>query len=139
MLERYRKDDAYEKDGVDYGDLEELVGTGFLKLCGCGNSGIAMQYVLDGLELIDETSPDPSSNQEAWSVWWKAHEARVMAHFKSDGARYFFWYWADNEGLTEHGGSVPGWLSDKGRELLTALREWKSALSTCSQEEAGRG
>jgi hypothetical protein len=130
VLEKFRKDDAYEKDGIHYNDLEELVGTGFLSFCGCGCPDEAMQYVLDGLELIAEDSPDSFKDHEAWNVWWQGHRAKLDAHFKTDGARYFFWYWADKEELTEHGGSVPGWLTEKGRQLLEALREWRAALNT---------
>ena len=32
-------------------------------------------------------------------------------------------YWCDAQGLTEHGGCVPGWLSKKGEKVLADLRE----------------
>lgn len=33
------------------------------------------------------------------------------------------WYWLDNKGYTEHGGSVPGWLTEEGWKLLEDLEE----------------
>jgi len=36
---------------------------------------------------------------------------------------YFMWYWFDKEELTEHGGSVPGWLTKKGLGMLNKLNK----------------
>lgn len=103
-------------------DLGDAILDG-LNFCHCGMPENNLLYILGGLEIIDEKRPDDRTQFDAW---WDAHTKREAAHFGNQSSAYFFYYWADKEGLTEHGGSVPGWLSDEGVALLTKLREWKA-------------
>ena len=58
-------------------------------------------YIADMLEKLD---------RQEWSEY-------------EDYPYMFFVYWADVQGLTEHGVSVRcSWLDDKGRELLAEIR-----------------
>jgi hypothetical protein len=116
--------DAFNNEERDDGDLiQDFV----LNFCCCGNAEASLMYVLGGLELIDILK------EELWNIkdqakrdeWWKDYNVKQDLHFGSAGARYFFYYWLDHEGLTEHGGSVPGWLDARGENLLEILREWK--------------
>lgn len=124
-LDDYKKDDGYEYDGCFYQNADDLLQTGMFGFCGCGRPSENLLYVLGGLELIDE--PSPNGTREQFNAWWTGYHERVLKHFGSDEAAYFFYYWADKEELTEHGGGVPGWLGEKGRNILMMLREWKTA------------
>lgn len=111
----------YTNNGETFLDAESLLATGFCGFCGCGNGSAALEHVLGGLEIIAEKAPP---DRKDFDKWWKKHQADEQAHFGNSGAAYFFYYWAAKQDLTEHGGSVPGWLTDKGKELLGLLREW---------------
>lgn len=47
----------------------------------------------------------------------------LVDHFGGENPAYFFFYWASDRQLTEHGGAVPGWLTEKGKTLLADLKE----------------
>jgi hypothetical protein len=100
----------------NFDDLQDELG-----FCACGAPELSAAYIRDGLTLIDH--PPAPEGREAFEAWYKVHKAACDLHFKSSGAEYFFYYWFDKEGLTEHGGSVPGWLLPKGEDLLRQLRE----------------
>lgn len=72
-----------------------------LGFCWCGSPGDVLTLIRDSLKA--KTADD----------WWK--------HGDTSPAGYLLEYTMDRVGLTEHGGSVPGWLTDKGREILALL------------------
>lgn len=84
-----------------------------LGFCGCGDNESALIYLKDCLELIKLKTNDNLSYQD-----WKIKVAEVIP---TEGSQYFMWYYLDSKGLTEHGGSVPGWLDIKGTQLLEDL------------------
>lgn len=104
--------------------------------CGCGMPDAASAYVFNALRHLydfDASSSAPINGierrQPAMAPFFtqeyddrcKAREDARKETFCGNGAEYFFWYWADEKGLIEHGGSVPGWLTDKGRMVLELL------------------
>lgn len=106
-----------------YETLAEIVGIGMLGFCGCGAPEENLRYVLGGLELMNEERPGwPHDTMANFHTWYEGHKARCLAHFGSERAEYFFYYWCDEKKFSEHGGSVPGWLTDSGLQLLADLR-----------------
>jgi len=82
--------------------------------CGCGAPGEAYKYLRDVLNMI------PAGSDDDWDGKYEKREE----YFKDiPGIGYFTYYMIDNMGLTEHGGSVPGWLTEKGIELRDMLNE----------------
>lgn len=131
-IDRYKNPDGdvggflMPGDCCHYDDERSLITTGLLGFCGCGRPEENLAFIRDGLQHIDEAisaSPDPWKDRPAWDAWFAGHKAREIEIFGNERAAYFFFYWADKNGLTDHGGSVPGWLSDKGRELIEDLQE----------------
>ena len=113
----------------EYASHADCLQIGLFDCCGCGMPEENLEYILGGLELIADRGPElhgPSADQEAWDKWWAQHRDWVVQHHGSMKAAYFFYYWADNLNLTEHGGSVPGWLTEKGNIVLELLRSWNS-------------
>jgi hypothetical protein len=125
-LDDFKTGDGYIYDECHYEDAGELIHIGILEFCGCGNSTDNLRYIMRGLELIAEKCLDMGN----WNAWYDEHKKRVDNHFSVDEAAYFFWYWADQEGLTDHGGAVPGWLTGKGKDVLSMLREWAALPET---------
>lgn len=138
--ERDEKSGEYlHKDGSgEYGGEDKCAAMQhLLGWCGCGQPETAQRYVRDGLKLLTERAPEEAKGRYrhmdgSWDAWYKSYRERVDAFFGSSGAEYFFAYWADKEGLTEHGGGVPGWLSGKGEDLIADLTE---ALAEADKEE----
>ena len=129
-LDAYKNNNGGYSDGPDnvhHDSATDLLQCGILGFCGCGRPEENLLYVLGGLELIEELHTSLREH-DAWEVWWPEYKARELAHFGNENAAYFFCYWCAEQPaeLTEHGGSVPGWLTAKGRELLALLREWKA-------------
>lgn len=118
-------------DGCHYDTAVSLIQGYFLDSCGCGRPAENLVFVLEGLRFINTPSPnswklpvaerDPSP--EAMTEWSKHREEREKELFYTKRIAYFFYYWADHLDLTEHGGAVPGWLTDKGQLVLNLLEE----------------
>ena len=115
-----RPDGGYAgDDGCDYETAEDLLQCGLLGFCGCGDPVGNLLFVKSGLAHINKRQPHGMD----FSRWYKARIAEGREIFGNEQSRYFFFYWCDKEGLTEHGGCVPGWLTNKGKELLEDLVE----------------
>tara|TARA_R110000868_G_scaffold148418_4_gene370369 strand:+ start:41 stop:418 length:378 start_codon:yes stop_codon:yes gene_type:complete len=108
-------DGLYAMGDDSYEYAEDLIHTGILGFCGCGCKDKSLAYIRAGLAFIDAGFRAEMPYED--------FRALELATFKTDGAAYFFYYWADAEELTEHGGSVPGWLTGKGRDVLHLLDE----------------
>lgn len=85
--------------------------------CGCGQPWKVVKFIQDGLQHILNLQLDVWEDKKTYKQW----ELEGESIFADNGGDYFFYYWADKEGLTEHGGSVPGWLNDNGAKLLEEL------------------
>ena len=108
-------------DDCHWDDRLQYVLCDVLGFCGCGMNEAAARWVVDGLSLIAEMH---QRTEESWRRDYADWSDRVNSLYgANDGARYFFWYWCNDKGLTEHGGSVPGWLEPKGQEVLDVLKE----------------
>lgn len=120
-LKEYKKGDWYEDENGEFHEFaEDLLQVGILGFCCCGRPFESLSYIRSGLELIDE------KHVGDFNLWWDGHKKRLDEHFKTDAAMYFFYYWCDKEGLTEHGGGVPGWLTENGSALLSLLQDFES-------------
>ena len=103
-----------DPEGLSWTDEGSALSMGVLGCCGCGRPEDTARWVGRGLEVLSLwASPDVSTDE------WRA---RVREQFGSDEAAYFFWYWCDNQKLSEHGGSVPGWLTDRGKAVLADIK-----------------
>lgn len=119
-IDKYKKEVGYEDpDGCFHEDAESFLQTYSLGFCGCGRPEDSLAYVRDVLQHIDNLKQLVWEKKQTYEEWTAAGKKL----FASDGAEYFAFYVMDTKGLTEHGGSVPGWLTDKGREMLEDLNE----------------
>ena len=87
-----------------------------LGFCTCGDPEGCLEYIKKGLDIIDEDRGD-----ETWEQWWPKHKARRIAHHGNEAAAQFFHYWADAMEITEHGGCIPGWLTNKGAYIQRTI------------------
>jgi hypothetical protein len=114
LLSRYADGGGYkDPEGCWHEDATSLLQAGLLRFCGCGRAEDNLRYILRGLEMV-----------ATYATGTPDYSERSCEVFGASEAEYFFYYWADKEGLTEHGGTVPGWLTEKGKTLLAMLREW---------------
>lgn len=96
----------------------DAVWFGRLKFCGCGQPEQVMRRMKDVMRCMANRSNALPASLEAYSIltdelWEKAGPDNI--------SRYLLLYILDAAGLEEHGGSVPGWLTEDGEELLTFL------------------
>lgn len=124
--DKYKLDNTYYYNNEEYEDLESFIQVGILGMCGCGNVKANLLYVLGGLELINDwlskSNKDFKQDYNDWVIKTEKYHGSV-------GAAYFFYYWLNDYCFMEHGGSVPGWFTDNGKELLELLREYKDSFS----------
>ena len=133
-LADFRKDDGYRDEaGCYFDDTEALISTGILGMCGCGDPAGNLEYIRTGLCLIDERLQSDATDRK----WWDEYQQRVRAHFGNHLSEQFFYYWLDKEAFTEHGSSIPGWLTEKGRDLAEMLKEWKVEAGWSSGSSGG--
>ena len=113
-IDKFKKDDHYEdEDGCYHEDAESVI-TASLGFCGCGSPDLALKYVKQSLELVQDYQ---DLEYEGWEV------KKNKFFNNNEGSEYFMWYFLNDKGLTEHGSCVPGWLSESGKELLSDLKE----------------
>lgn len=86
--------------------------------CGCGNPAAAGQYILAVLRRVKVRS-DYDNRGSFEKV---TDDDKQLQPFK--GALEIMWYIMYQVELTEHVGSVPGWLTDKGTEVLEILEAY---------------
>jgi hypothetical protein len=110
----------------DATELEYQIQCEILDFCMCGQPETVFNYLLIILRSFKKIDDTPL--EEEWGKtppgWEKALAERDKL-FNSKGEQYFVYYWLTKEDFTEHGGSVPGWLTGKGENLLELLEKWK--------------
>jgi len=115
-IEKYKREDGYyDEDDCYYEDAESILTVHVLKFCGCGLPGEAMEFVGKVMRLLRDMHDD----HDVWDAKWK----ELDELFPNDGIRYLVYYYLDNLELTEHGGSVPGWLTEKGKQVLFDIEQ----------------
>lgn len=82
--------------------------------CGCGKPWDSAEYIIDVLLHIEKLRTHVWEKKMTFREW----KIEGQKLFPNDGAAYFAYYVLDEKELIEHGGSVPGWLTPKGYELL---------------------
>lgn len=85
-----------------------------LEFCACGVPDIMVKYIRDSLHHIHVWHANIITDFSQW-------DAMAEGLFKTKEAEYLMYYYLDKLELTEHGGSVPGWLAPKGKDLLELL------------------
>lgn len=106
------------EDKCNYESALDLLCTDTFKFCGCGHPESALQYMRDVMSHINRLKEEVWENKITYEQWNQGGKKI----FSNDGAEYFAYYILDNLELTEHGGLVPGWLSEKGLEVLEELK-----------------
>ena len=117
--------DYQTDDGVCYPDICDIIHTGILDFCGCGDPKSNLEYILEGLEYIDSKI---EFIKGSFDEWYPKYLYRGTEIFGNDRSRAFFFYWADKEGLTEHGGTVDSsWLTIEGEKLMGDIKILKES------------
>lgn len=119
-IDKYKRGDGYEApNGSFYECAEDFLQSHVLGFCNCGRPEESLRYVRDALQHIDNLKQLVWEKKQTHEEW----EADGKKVFANAGAEYFAYYVLSEKGFEEHGGSVPGWLTDKGRELLDDLNK----------------
>ena len=112
--------DFSDANEIEYDSVTDVLQIGVFGFCGCGLPDENVKLIVDGLRLLKESSDRGAEERKKipHEEWYPDWDKRMNSVFESEASKYFFYYWCDKEELTEHGGSVPGWLTDKGVEVL---------------------
>src|SRR5574343_693247 len=115
FIDKYKAEDGsyVDKDGVDYGDgpIDFIHGSIF-GFCACGSPNRVMRLIRDVMFWLEFKRN--GGDLSMFRLWEKE-----FGEDKLD----FIYYVLDKMFLTEHGGRIPGWLTDEGQELLSDLNE----------------
>jgi hypothetical protein len=109
--------DYVDEDNCHWEDAESFLAGKIMGFCGCGNNEVALKYIRDVMELIEKIH---TGEGESWRA---AYTALDDFFSNNSGLQYTIYYLLDMKELTTHGGSVPGWLTKKGKEVLSDLQE----------------
>lgn len=131
FIDKYKKDDCWiDEAGCQYFDAESFIEMGLFNFCGCGQPDSTREYVRNSLQLVSDIKELVWEKKMSYEDWIdKKNEL-----FKTDEAEFFMWYWLDHKGYIEHGGSVPGWLTEDGKEILSDLNELKQLTNEKPKE-----
>ena len=132
-IDKFKKDGYYvDKDGAQYEDATGFIHSGLMGFCGCGMPEDSLRYVREGMRILRNLQSDVDKDDV--EDHYRRHKEACKAHFGSDGAEYFFWYWLnDTMEWAEHGGSVPGWLTETGEAILADLEQLDLEEETCTK------
>ncbi len=112
-----------DQEGISYFDIADFILTGCFDFCACGSPMEAIKFIKEGLEYIDWRSQEIKAySGEQYKEAWARIKEQEGVKFASLGGATFFYYWATNENLIEHGGSVPGWLTPKGEKVINLCK-----------------
>ena len=125
-----------DSDGVGHGsDLVSVMMT-IIGFCGCGQPDSVLEMMRDGMELMsDEWRETHEEARKDHRVYFAELQKRQLEIFGNWAMADFFWHWLDANDLSEHGGSVPGWLTKSGHDLLEDIR---AALKPYEQQPTER-
>lgn len=98
----------HDNDGTCYFTAEDFIQTHVFGFCGCGNTEDTLKYIRDHMQLLDDHKKNHFGPETG-------------ARYTFSPAEYLVWYELDRVRLTEHGGAVPGWLTQFGEEMLHDL------------------
>lgn len=101
--------------GCYHETADSVIQVGILGFCGCGDPDENVTFIGKILRLFEYRE------QNTYEQW----KSKVRELLPNGDIEYFIWYWLDKEEYTEHGGSVPGWLTDKGKQLLSDITQWE--------------
>ncbi len=109
-LESYKDEEGVyvDQDGVSWKSAEDLLQGYFLGFCCCGIPEQSIELAANALKLLNE-------EREPYHEF--SLKASRLFH-GNEAVEWFVWYGLSKADLTEHGGCVPGWVSEKGKQFL---------------------
>lgn len=120
-IDKFKKEDGYYgENDCFYEDAKSFLQNKILGFCGCGDPDLSLKHTQTALRQVSNLKELVWENKQTWKEW-DAENKKLLG---GETGVYFMWYWLDNKELTEHGGSVPGWLTAEGYELLEDLDEY---------------
>lgn len=118
-IDKYKKTDEngftayYDENDTCYMSAEQFLQIKILDFCFCGDPESNLKYVGKALQVIDK------SRGKGYKYFVKLADEL----FRNSRAAYFMFYFLDSKELTEHGSSLSGWLTQKGKEFLEDVIE----------------
>jgi len=118
-----RQDDSWflDEDDISHENAESYLGNQ-LSFCGCGRPEDALLFMRDVLHALDTKG----GSRDEWEE--RNKNLKELWHSIPDGIMYLVYYFLDNKELTTHGGSVPGWLTEKGLTMMHDLDVYKGEI-----------
>lgn len=113
-IDKYKDPDGgyTDEEGVFWEDAESFLQGYVLGFCCCDDPEANLKYVATILQHIDARS------NTSYLLWLLSG-----AFIASANSLRFAYYVLNEKRLTEHGGRVPGWITEKGREFLEDVAE----------------
>ena len=121
-IDKYKLADGtfQNENGASFDTLEDFIQMSVLCFCGCGMPRLALKHLQVALTQVKKRNELVPKDTLAF----RELEKETSIQLGSNTAMWFMWYYLETQDLTEHGGSVPRWLTQKGKELLEDLDEY---------------
>ena len=120
-IDKYLNEDGFgykDPEGCWWEDAESFLQGYFLGFCCCGRPDANLKFIAKVLQHIQNLKEKVHTEEITYSQWEEQGEK-----IASTDALYLVYYVLDTKGLTEHGGSVPGWVEPKGIEFMQDVQE----------------
>lgn len=125
-------------DGPTYENLIDELWFGKMNFCGCGNPEAVLIRMRDTMRAMKNRSDYWRSKRGVPMFYDDPETKRLCQEINSsagsdDASRYMTFYLLDAAGIEEHGGAVPGWLTEYGETILEFMEghepsEWLPRL-----------
>jgi hypothetical protein len=119
-IDKFKKDNDYvDSSDCHWGDDPvDFIQGSVLDFCCCGQPENNLEYIGQVLRHV------LNLKEKVWAKEWE------YDHWVEEGSKIgtstqldFVYYFLDQKGLTEHGGSIPGWLTDYGENILKDIEQ----------------
>lgn len=116
VVEKYLSPDGDcfvdKEEGCSWESPLDYALTHMLGFCGCGSPEAAGKLIRDILIVLEKQFDIP----------YEEYRKGIKDLLPNDGLEMVVFYFLDNQGIIEHGTCVPGWLTQKGKDLLEILK-----------------
>jgi hypothetical protein len=108
-INEYERDQVFEEESQGWWQsIEDALMNKYTNYCTCGDPKAALIFMASVIRFVEDKREMDTGERET----------REKELFPVEGSSYFIYYALSELDLLEHGGSVPGWTTEKGIHFM---------------------